>query len=138
MPAIIHYYNLTYVEIFVFEKYLIAQVKEGSLLKPENNEQLKELIAKHYVDKNFVYISNRAFDYNVSPVTYLETSKIINLIGICVVTKTVSCRRKANFESKFYSKDFKVADNLPDAIHWAVKLVDQADECDNSAFAKAT
>ena len=46
MPAIV-YYNLPFVEVFVFEKYLIAQVKEGTLLQPENNAQLKELIEKH-------------------------------------------------------------------------------------------
>ncbi|MFT5926413.1 MAG: hypothetical protein ACI9WL_001160 [Rubritalea sp.] len=127
MPAIV-YYNLTYVEVFVFDKYLIAQVKKGALLQPENNAQLKELIEKHYSNKNFVYLSNRAFDYNVSPVTYIETSKITNLLGMCIVTETVAGRRTANFESKFYSKDFLVVDNLPEAIDWAVELVDQADQ----------
>jgi hypothetical protein len=125
MPVIV-YYNFTNVEVFVFEKYLIAQVKEGVLLNPKYNAQLKELIEKHYLNKNFVYISNRVFDYSIRPLTYKETSKITNLLGMCMVTNTVSGKRAANFESKFYSKDFKVADNLPKAIHWAVELVDQA------------
>jgi hypothetical protein len=125
MPSSVHYYNLSYVELFVFEKYLIAQVKEGALLQPENNDQLKSVIAKHYANKNFVYISNRAFNYNVSPLIYLETSKISNLLGMCLVTNTASGRRTANFESKFYSRDFNVVDALPDAIQWAVELVDQ-------------
>lgn len=125
MSAIV-YYNLTYVEVFVFEKYVIAQVKKGALLQPGNNAELKELIEKHYLNKNFVYISNRAFDYNVSPVTCLETSKTTNLLGMCIVTETVAGKRSANFERKFYSKDFLVVDNLPEAIHWAVDLVDRA------------
>lgn len=121
----ITYYDLSYVELFVFPKYMIAQVREGTVLEPKNNDELNKIAQKHFAGKNFVYISNRVFDYNVSPITYLGTSKIDNLIGMAIVSNTEIGQKTAKFESKFYSKDFMVVSTVEDAINWAVHLLEK-------------
>lgn len=123
----ITYYDLSYVELYVFPKYIIAQVREGTVLEPKNNDELKKIAQKHFEGKNFVYISNRYFDYNVSPMIYHETSKIPNLVGMCIVTTTKIGKRTSQFESTFYSKDFFIADNIEDAINWTVHLLEHTD-----------
>lgn len=123
----ITYYDLSYAELFVFPKYIIAQVREGTVLEPKNNDELNTIAQKHFEGKNFVYISNRVFDYNVSPITYHETSKIPNLVGMSIVTATDIGKRTAQFESTFYSKDFFIASNIEDAINWSLLLLEQKD-----------
>jgi hypothetical protein len=119
----ITYYDLSYSELFVFPKYMIAQMKSGIILAPENNDELNAIAQNHFAGKNFVYISNRIFDYNVSPVIYLEASKIPNLIGMSIVTDKE--KRTALFESKFYAKEFLVASTIEEAVNWAVDLLEK-------------
>jgi hypothetical protein len=119
----ITYYDLSYAELFVFPKYMIAQMKSGIILAPENNDELNAIAQNHFAGKNFVYISNRIFDYNVSPVIYLEASKIPNLIGMSIVTDKE--KRTALFESKFYAKEFLVASTIEEAVNWAVDLLEK-------------
>jgi hypothetical protein len=104
---------------------MIAQVKNGTILEPENNDELNKIAQRHFAGKNFVYISNRVFEYNVSPMTYIETSKISNLKGMVIVTNTEIGKKTAIFESKFYSKDFMVVSTVEDAINWAVHLLEK-------------
>jgi len=121
----ITYYDLSYAELFVFPKYMFAQMKSGIILVPENNNELNAIAQKHFEGKNFVYIANRFFDYNVSPVIYLEASKIPNLIGMSIVTDKEIGKRTALFESKFYAKEFLVASTIEEAMNWAVDLLEK-------------
>ena len=122
----IHHYDLEYVEVFVFETFIITQIRESFILQPEHNQQLREIILKHFASKNLVYIANRVNAYNVSPMTYMETSKIENLLGMCIVTIEGLAQETAHFESKFYSKKFHVTDNLLEAMVWSDELVHAA------------
>lgn len=123
----ITYYDLSFAELFVFPKYLIAQVREDTVLQPKDNEELNKIAQKHFEGKNFIYISNRVFDYNVSPLIYYETSKISNLVGISIVTTSEIGKRTAQFESTFYSKEFFIASSIEDAINWSLLLLEQTD-----------
>lgn len=119
------YHNLDYAQLFIFENYVISQINEGIVLRPENNDEMRDIIQNYFIDKKWVYISNRVHDYTVNPVTYLETSKITDLLGICIVTTSVIGKKTALFESKFYSKKFMVASNIVEAINWAVEVLDE-------------
>jgi len=119
----IHYHDLKFAEVYVFETFIISQVREGVVLQPENNVELRKIISAHFAGEKLVYIANRAHAYNVSPLTYIETSKIDNLIGMCIVTDGNLSQQTATFESKFYSKSFKVSSNLMEAMIWADKQV---------------
>lgn len=132
--APITYYDLPYAELFVFPKYMIAQMKSGTILVPEDTDELNAIAQNHFAGKNFVYIANRAFDYNVSPVIYLEASKISNLIGMSIVADKEIGKRTAQFESKFYAKEFLVAATIDQAINWAVDLVEKTSIHQNGVY----
>lgn len=123
----ITYYDLSYAELFVFPKFMIAQVREDTILEPENNNEFNEIAQRHFKGKNFVYISNRCFDYSVSPMIYHESSKISNLLGICIVTCSEIGKRTAQFEGKFYSKEFLITASMEEAINWSVQLIEKSE-----------
>ncbi len=122
----IRYYDLSYAEVFVFENFIINQVRDGVVLLPENNSELKQILSKHFQGRKMVYISNRTFSYNVSPLTYTETSKIENLIGMCMIVKGELAKKTAQYEAQFYKKAFYVTHTVEDAIAWARKTLNDA------------
>ncbi|WP_431471449.1 hypothetical protein I5168_08035 [Nonlabens sp. SCSIO 43208] len=117
------YKDLGYAELYCFENYIISQVKEGTIISPDKNKDLDEVIQEHYGNRPVVYLSNRTFDYNVMPTTYLESAMIENLIGVGIITQTGINKRNAEFESSFFKKEFIVLDSLLDGILWAENLV---------------
>ncbi|ALM21840.1 hypothetical protein JCM19294_949 [Nonlabens tegetincola] len=117
------YKDLGYAELYCFENYIISQVKEGTIISPDKNKDLDEVIQEHYENRPVVYLSNRTFDYNVMPTTYLESAMIENLIGVGIITQTGINKRNAEFESSFFKKEFIVLDSLLDGILWAENLV---------------
>ncbi|WP_298952393.1 hypothetical protein [uncultured Nonlabens sp.] len=119
------YHNLDYGELFIFKNYVIAQINEGVVLNPENNDEMRDIILNYFTDRKWVYISNRTLDYNVNPITYFETSKIDNLIGVCIITTSVIGKKTALFESEFYSKRFMVVSTVLEAIDWASEVLDE-------------
>ena len=119
-----HYYNSNYAEIFIFDDFLIKQIKEGVVITPEHNKELKKLISKHFKDKNFAYISNRVESYTVDPMVYKEAVKIPNLVAMAIIPSTENMRANAEFEKKFYNKPYGIFDNLTDAIKWVHSIID--------------
>jgi hypothetical protein len=117
-----HYYDLGYCEAFVFDEFLINQIREGSTITKHHSEVLDEVITKHFGDKPIVYISNRVMSYAVDPITYLDAAKIKNLIAIAIVTQDPNFKKSAEYERKFYNKPFKIFTTLSDAIAWVQKV----------------
>lgn len=121
----IKYYNLEDSEVFVFEDFIINQVREGVNIVPKHNETLKKILDTHFIRKKTVYISNRYFAYSVDPLTYLETSKLHNLMGIAIVAKTPLSKENSKLEGIFYKKKFGVFNSLLEAMNWAKKVLEQ-------------
>ncbi|WAC02092.1 hypothetical protein N7U66_20295 [Lacinutrix neustonica] len=118
-----HYYNLKVSEVFIFDDFLINQIKEGVTIKSHHNTELKTLIDTHFQDKNIAYISNRVMSYSVDPMTYKETAQIPNLVAMAVIPKTESMRKSANYEKQFYKKPYEIFDNLSAAIIWVHSII---------------
>lgn len=119
-----HYYNSNYAEIFIFDDFLIKQIKEGVVITPEHNKELKKLISKHFKDKNIAYISNRVESYTVDPMVYKEAVKIPNLVAMAIIPSTENMRANAEFEKIFYNKPYGIFENLTDAIKWVHSIID--------------
>lgn len=113
-----YYYDLGYAEAFIFDDFLINQIREGVTITTAHNKKLYEVITRHFKKKPVVYISNRIHSYSVDPLTYIETSKIHNLLAMAIVTDNESFKKSAKFESKFYNKPFAIFDTLSEAITW--------------------
>lgn len=124
--GIITYYNFEDSEVFIFDEFIVNQIKEGVVIQPEHNEILNECVQKHFSGKNMLYISNRVKSYSVNPLIYPETEKIPNLLGIAILPKTALMRKNAQYEREFYDKPYEIFDSLSDAIGWAHGLLAEA------------
>lgn len=113
-----HYYDLNYSEVFVFDEFIINQIREGSDIRTHHSKILDDVIQKHFGDNPMVYISNRIMSYSVDPITYIDTAKIKNLKAIAIVTQTANFKKSAEYEKMFYSKPFEIFEHLSEAIAW--------------------
>lgn len=121
--SIFRYYDLESSEIFIFDEFIVNQIREGEHITPEHNKTLEEILDRHFEKKSLVYISNRHFSYSVDPLTYIETSKIHNLLAIAIVAKKPLPKTNAKFEKQFYAKPFEVFETLIEATRWAHKII---------------
>lgn len=121
--GIIKYYNYQDGELFIFDEFIINQVKEGVVIEPAHNDILNDLVKQHFSGKNMIYMSNRVKSYSVNPLIYPETEKIPNLIAIALIPKTSLMRKSAEFERTFYDKPYEIFKNLSTAIEWAHELL---------------
>lgn len=121
--GLFQYYNLPRAELFVFDEFLVCQIREGENIHPEHNKNLNAIIQKHFLGKNIVYISNRVKSYSVDPLTYVETEKIPNLVAIAMVPETEAMRKNAEYERNFYDKPYEIFDTLSEAIQWVHKIL---------------
>ena len=121
--GIIKYYNFEDFEVFVFDEFIINQVKEGVVVQPKHNDILNDTVQRHFSGKNMVYISNRVKSYSVNPLIYPEAEKIPNLVAIALIPKTKLMRRNAEYEREFFDKPYEIFDTLSEAIQWSHKLI---------------
>lgn len=134
--GIIKYYNFEDGELFVFDEFIINQIKEGVIIQPEHNEILNDIIQRHFTGKDLVYISNRVKSYSVNPLIYPETEKIPNLIAIALIPKTKLMRKNAEYEREFFDKPYEIFDNLSNAIAWANTILSRLKDPLNSNLQK--
>ncbi|WP_142785765.1 hypothetical protein [Changchengzhania lutea] len=127
-----HYYSLPNSEIFIFDEFLIAQIREGVTIQPEHNEKLNDIIERHFSEKNMVYISNRVNSYSVNPLVYRETEKIPNLVAIAIVPETSMMRESAEYEQKFYEKPYEIFDTLSEAVQWVQSVLQELKDFKNN------
>ncbi|MGC1632854.1 MAG: hypothetical protein WA749_12155 [Gelidibacter sp.] len=121
--GIINYHNLEDSELFIFDQYIINQVKEGVVIDAKFNDTLNAYIQKYFSGKKMVYISNRAKSYSVNPLVISEIGKIPNLIAVAMIPDNEVMRKSAEFEKEFYNKPYKIFDCLSDAIFWVHKII---------------
>lgn len=120
-----HYYDIGHAEVFVFDNFLIKQVKEGEIFDLEETNNLKLILEQHFKGCKIAYISNRVTSFSVNPLVYKEIEKISNLVAIAVIPNNKKMLKSAEYESKFYNKPFAIFDNLSNAIQWTQKIISE-------------
>ncbi|WP_418513387.1 hypothetical protein [Corallibacter sp.] len=120
-----HYYDIGHAEVFVFDNFLIKQVKEGEIFDLEETNYLKRILEQHFNGCKMAYISNRITSFSVNPLVYKEIEKISNLVAIAVIPNNEKMLKSAEYESKFYNKPFAIFDNLSNAIQWTQKIISE-------------
>jgi len=118
-----YHYDLEYAEVFIFDQFLVNQIRQGITVRTEHNKTLREIIDLHFTNKPLVYISNRHFSYAVDPLTYIATSKIHNLLAMAIVATTEISRSNALLEKYFYDKPFEVFPTLSEAMVWVHHVI---------------
>lgn len=109
-------YDLGYADVYIFQNYLINQIKEGMKVYQEHIKVLGKMIRENFKDRKMVYISNRVHSNSVDPLVYPEVARIKNLIGIAIVTDVVDHECNARFEKIFYRRDFGIFKTFDESI----------------------
>ncbi len=68
--------------------------------------------------KPFVYISNRIHSYSIKPIDYKYLNKVPSLKAVGLVYYNEVGLSNAELEAKFCKKQFRVFDNLTEAVIW--------------------
>ena len=121
--GIIKHYSLEVTDIFIFDYFLINQIREGTNVDFPHDEQLNEIIENHFENKQMVYISNRVFSYSVNPLIYPKIENITKMIGIALVPESDLMKKNAKYERNFYDKPFEIFGSLLEAINWTEKIL---------------
>lgn len=120
-----HYFDIGHAEVFLFDDFLIKQIKEGAIIDCKETDEFKTILKEHFNGKNMAYISNRVMSYSLNPLVYKEAEEISNLVAIAVIPGNEKIRSSAHYEKQFYNKPFGVFNNLTDAIKWVHIIIDK-------------
>jgi hypothetical protein len=115
--------NYSFGKVEVHSNYVIAVMKEGVTIRPEFNKDLVGLVNQYFKNRPFGYIAHRINSYSVDPSTYIETSKINNLVAFAVVTKNSINITNTELEKIFLKKPLDHFDELDEAIDWVNDVV---------------
>lgn len=106
-------------QVNVFHDHIIVVMDEDSTVQNDLVPILKDIAETYFKNTSFVYIANRINKYAVDPLIYKSVSKIKNLVGFAVVSKSPNAKTQISIESQFYDKEFKQFHELDQAIAWA-------------------
>ncbi|MGY0392130.1 hypothetical protein ACW5R3_06220 [Bizionia sp. KMM 8389] len=121
--SVFHYYDLPEAEIFVFDEFLVCQIREGMEITRNHQKDLNKIIQEHFSETKIGYISNRINSYSVDPFIYVEIEKIPNIIAMAIIPENQTMKNNAEFERSFYDKPYEIFDNLNAAINWIHDLL---------------
>ena len=122
--TLIQKYNLTLGTYYFYQKYIIAEIKEGEVINLKKLDDLIPVILKHFgEDQPFIYISDRIHSHSIIPIDYLKCpfNEMPNFKGYGVVTYNLVSEKSVEVEKHFAKKPFYNFKNLKDAVKWAKK-----------------
>ncbi len=109
--------SFTYLEFF--DSIVISTIKEDVLIDENHIDKLREICRNHFENREFVYLANRKYNYNVNPVIYINLIQTNTLKGIAVISENIEKLKTANFEKQFSPVPFELFQNKEEAIVWA-------------------
>ena len=115
--------ELSFTDLVFYDSVVISTVKEDVIIAKEQVNTLIDVCLEHFNSKDFVYITNRKFNYNVNPVIYRDLVNANNLKGIAVVSDNLERLKTANFEKNFSPVPYELFNLKEEAMSWANSLV---------------
>lgn len=110
--------SYTFGEVELYPNYLITVINEGETVKPHYNDELVKLSKSVFKNRPFGYITHRKNSYGVDPKTYIQTSRIENLVAFAVVTNEQLTISNTEIEKLFLKKPVQVFDVIENAVDW--------------------
>ncbi len=123
MTPILRTIELEFTILEFHENFVVSRVRENVILSKKQMFDLIDTCSSYYEGKNFVYISERIYNYNVDPTVYLTLNKSKTLAGVAIVSDKSSSLKMAQFEKKFSKIPFEIFLELEDAINWTEKIL---------------
>lgn len=113
-----------FVKLYFYEKFVIAEIKEGIDLNEEHVDVLIQSSLDFYGVKPFGYITNKVNSYSVNPVIFFKTSKIKNLVALAAVSTNSLDRYNIQLERAFSTKPHELFDSIEEAVNWVTNAVE--------------
>ncbi|OIQ16992.1 hypothetical protein [Lacinutrix sp. MedPE-SW] len=110
-----HYFDLGYSEVFVFDDYIINQIRKDKVISTEQGFMLNDIIKTYFNNKKMVYISNKVKSYHVDPLAFKYAENIPNLAAMIIVNANNDNTVK-KIPLQDFKKPFKICKSLTDAI----------------------
>jgi len=110
-------------DVVLHDNYLVSVINEGETVTKDHNEELVKLSITQYNERPFGYITHRKYSYSVDPHTYIETSKIDNLVAFAIVSNEHISIANAEVEKLFLKKPVQVFNTIEQAEIWVESLI---------------
>ena len=112
--------ELDFGNIYVYDKILVSELREGVLLDVESNRRILSIGVETFNQEPFGYISHRVNSYAVDPMVYRESAEHSHLKAIAVVSQKEMARKSALLEQQFYTNknSFQIFIELEEAKAW--------------------
>lgn len=121
--------NYNFADVFVFEKFVISEIKEGIVFNWEDHAKLiiKDVIAVLDTDgSDLTYVSNRIHSYSVMPQDWIKFFKNeYSLKGYCVISNKKTSMLSFMVESLFFNNRMKRFTNIYEAVNYLEKGVNE-------------
>lgn len=115
--------ELSFAYLEFFDQIIVSTIKEDVILEQDHIDELRGICHREFNGGEFIYISNRKFNYNVNPIIYLHLLQYNTLKGIAILTEEPTKLQTALFEKQFSPVPFDVFDNKKEAIAWATGII---------------
>lgn len=121
--------NYNFADVFVFENFVISEIKEGIVFNWEDHAKLiiKDVIAVLDTDgSDLTYVSNRIHSYSVMPQDWVKFFKNeYSLKGYCVISDKKTSMLSFMVESLFFNNRMKRFTNIYEAVNYLQKGVNE-------------
>ncbi|WP_405205684.1 hypothetical protein [Aquimarina sp. LLG6339-5] len=124
--TLIERYDLKLGTYYIYDNYIIAEIKEGVTITLGKLQDLIPIVQKHFGNgQPFTYISNRINSHSIIPTDYLDCPFLYmdNFKGYGVITYNLLTEKSTEIEKHFAQKPFYNFSNLEDAIMWSKELL---------------
>jgi len=77
MSLIVKTLELEYTTLDFHENFVESKMKEGTIFSLEQTENLIAICSDYFIDRPYVYISRRIYNYNVNPTITYNWQKLL-------------------------------------------------------------
>ncbi len=112
-----HFSN-EFCEMQLYDQFVVLSINENIDLTLEKASIIRDKLRKFYNSKDFIMISHRKHQHNVSPKIYKQ-GQLDNMKGLAIVSENIEERGKAVIEQSMYGKSFAFFSCLEKAKSWA-------------------
>ncbi|MFI2742884.1 hypothetical protein ACG2LH_09100 [Zhouia sp. PK063] len=111
--------RLDFGSFHIYENYAISYIDEGIDIILSNTIQIVELLAEHFENKPFIYISDRVHSYSIDPTVYTsDFVKALYVVHYFIVVDTMQKELSIEIEKIFSNvpiSDFRTIDEAKKA-----------------------
>jgi len=112
-----HFSN-AFCQMQLYERFVILVMNENITLTLEKAFKVRQKLREYYKSKDFLMISYRKYNHNVSPEVYKQ-GQLDNMKGLAIVSNDEKQRDKAISEQPLYDRSFVFFNRLEEAKSWA-------------------